>query len=214
MIVLRTDYRVNVRCRGMLITMQRLIGFSLLLIVVFTPLIVAAQQHGHTAPPPEVVSLLHLHDCELPCWAGIVLRRTTLDEAKQHLLALYSEFDPQIKFSSDTSFTIMLHDAEHNQLGSIQVLSNYQLVSSIRLILFNPRPHQLLEIMQVYGLPNCTSAENTLGAFAAISDRADQGTQLFVGKTLTPVSLLTFAIETPRSPCRESYPAWRGFTYR
>ena len=144
--------------------MQRLIVLSALLIVAFTPLILAMQQSGYTAPPPEIVSFLHLRDCELPCWAGIILQRTTLDEAKQHLLALYNTFNPQITLSSDLSFVIMLHDSDNNDLASIHVRSNYQLVSDIRLTLLQSqpqqiRPQQFIEIVQVYWLPTCAFAE-------------------------------------------------------
>ncbi len=36
---------------------------------------------GHAQPPPRRVLLLHLTDCELPCWIGIVPGVSTYDEA-------------------------------------------------------------------------------------------------------------------------------------
>jgi hypothetical protein len=49
----------------------------------------AAILTGIVQPPSDWVTLLHLNDCELPCWIGIVPGKTTFAEAQRQIEAVY-----------------------------------------------------------------------------------------------------------------------------
>jgi hypothetical protein len=52
-------------------------------------------------PADNVVTRLHLKDCKLPCWIGIVPDKTTLDEALKKILNVYGQsYDVRIDDNS------------------------------------------------------------------------------------------------------------------
>jgi hypothetical protein len=71
--------------------MRRLILWLAALIAVFSLAALIAVQLGRRQPLPERVAMLHLTDCELPCWIGIVPGKTTRGEARQRIYELYDE---------------------------------------------------------------------------------------------------------------------------
>jgi hypothetical protein len=44
---------------------------------------------GRSQPLPESIRRLHLTDCELPCWIGIVPGQTTIAEAKERIVTVF-----------------------------------------------------------------------------------------------------------------------------
>ena len=55
----------------------------------FALLIGAALALGHIQPPPQILERLHLAECALPCWLGIIPGQTTFEEAVRSLSAVY-----------------------------------------------------------------------------------------------------------------------------
>ena len=65
------------------------------LTLVFVLLIVAARAIGNAQPPPEALQELHLTDCKLPCWLGIIPGKTTYEEAVRRMRVYYPYiYDP------------------------------------------------------------------------------------------------------------------------
>ncbi len=67
--------------------MRKLIVGSLFLCLIFCLAIGMLRAAGHGQPPSPGMAILHLNDCELPCWAGIVPGKTAGDEAQQRLVS-------------------------------------------------------------------------------------------------------------------------------
>src|SRR5689334_21302019 len=44
----------------------------------------------HTQPIPERLRMLHLADCAPPCWIGITPGKSTINEARQRLEAVFN----------------------------------------------------------------------------------------------------------------------------
>src|SRR5688572_24925895 len=65
--------------------MRRLIFSTTALIVVFSLTAPISILIGRHQPLPERVAMLHLTDCELPCWIGIVPGKTTVGEAVERV---------------------------------------------------------------------------------------------------------------------------------
>jgi len=71
----------------------RVILYAFGLSVVFAALIFAARTIGGTQPPPEALQKLHLTDCALPCWIGIIPGKTTFEDAAQLITHIYPQAD-------------------------------------------------------------------------------------------------------------------------
>lgn len=71
---------------------------------------------GRGQPPSDGLALLHLDECELPCWLGITPGQTPWDAAKQMIMDAYS----------DAQYSVHLVDASHIDVsvnGTDDVLS-------------------------------------------------------------------------------------------
>ena len=60
------------------------------LTTLFFVLSLAAISIGHQQPPSTWAQILHLNDCELPCWIGILPGQTTLMEAQRQLERVFA----------------------------------------------------------------------------------------------------------------------------
>jgi hypothetical protein len=60
---------------------------------------------GRQQPPPLYLALLHLTDCELPCWIGIVPGKTTVEEAQKRIIAVYGT--ELTRYEAYKAFTIV-----------------------------------------------------------------------------------------------------------
>lgn len=72
--------------------MRRLLAQLSTITLIFTLTTLAALLIGRAQPTPPRVAMLHLTDCELPCWIGIVPGKTTLFEAWSRLNQVYGAF--------------------------------------------------------------------------------------------------------------------------
>ena len=179
-------------------------------------LVVVAQQIGGTAPPSKIAQFWHLHDCELPCWAGIVLQQTSHEVAKERLLTLFGSYAPVVVQSSSTGFLIILHDSIGKPTGNIKVSGTREVVSLIALDTIGSDARQFMGVMQVYGVPTCgeMGAYTNNNDFTVMVDRPQAGTHITISQTLILTPILRLTIGAEQTSCRDDHPAWRGFTYR
>jgi len=70
---------------------MRLIKWCVMVCVVAVLAVGGAILVGRGQPTPALITALHLEQCELPCWIGIVPRKTTWKDAKQIIRKVYSE---------------------------------------------------------------------------------------------------------------------------
>ena len=80
--------------------MRWLLIRMILIVVVLVGAASAAVVIGRQQPVPPRVAMLHLTDCQLPCWIGIIPGVTPMDEARQKLLNLYGNL-PAYKIEFD-----------------------------------------------------------------------------------------------------------------
>lgn len=91
---------------------------------------------GRQQPESSILSQMHLTDCELPCWIGIIPGKTTLAEANKRLQAVYGATLDQNSTLLDHNSTLLYENlsivintddnsiVDHISLGEITVVSN------------------------------------------------------------------------------------------
>jgi hypothetical protein len=70
--------------------MRKVLAVSLALFIFLTTAIFSARMVGQAQPIPRSITQLHLLDCTLPCWIGIIPGETTVETAKNKLIAAFS----------------------------------------------------------------------------------------------------------------------------
>ena len=71
--------------------MRWLITHPLIMLLLVTVATGAALLLGRAQPMPDQLALLHLGDCQLPCWIGIMPGKTTVGEARQRIKDVYGK---------------------------------------------------------------------------------------------------------------------------
>src|SRR5258708_19418668 len=71
--------------------MRWLITRPLIMLLLVTVATGVALLLGRAQPMPDQLALLHLGDCQLPCWIGIVPGKTTVGEARQRIKNVYGK---------------------------------------------------------------------------------------------------------------------------
>src|SRR5579859_6326596 len=71
--------------------MRWLITRPLIMLLLVTLATGAALLLGRGQPTPDQLALLHLGDCQLPCWIGIVPGQTTVGGARQRIKDIYGK---------------------------------------------------------------------------------------------------------------------------
>src|SRR5258707_8222360 len=61
---------------------------------------------GRRQPIPDRIALLHLNDCELPCWIGIVPGKTTLGETQDRIKQVYGAIPGYELRTTDLGFAL------------------------------------------------------------------------------------------------------------
>src|SRR5262245_49374801 len=105
--------------------MRRLVCNAVILTVVFTLATGITVSVGRQLPPSHAVSALHLTDCALPCWWGIVPRKTTMEEAHNIVTLEFDSSADYLVTNSDlreSFFSFILKDrlARHDY-GAVAV---------------------------------------------------------------------------------------------
>jgi hypothetical protein len=71
--------------------MQRLLALTIGLCFSFSIFAVAAILIGRQQPPPEHLAMLHLTDCDAPCWIGIMPGESSVEQARARIAAVYAK---------------------------------------------------------------------------------------------------------------------------
>src|SRR5437868_1860445 len=74
---------------------SRLIAITAILLA----LLGIAMITGRLQPIPPRIAILHLNDCQLPCWIGIIPGKTTMAEALNRTKQVYANLPIEIEDS-------------------------------------------------------------------------------------------------------------------
>lgn len=86
-----------------------LIVRTLIIVVVAVVAITGAIFIGRQQPTPDNLALLHLTDCELPCWIGIVPGKTTLAEAEARIRQVYGNAPGYVLQQDDDEHFVLIN---------------------------------------------------------------------------------------------------------
>src|SRR5258708_3076052 len=71
---------------------------------------------GRQQPEPAVISELHLKDCALPCWIGIIPGKTNFDQGEAQLRKVFGSKITLLPSSSSNRYFSLQVDATHSWL--------------------------------------------------------------------------------------------------
>lgn len=91
------------------------------LIIYFTclALIYLARLLGQVQPLPSNMAMLHLSDCVLPCWIGIVPGKTKISEAHVLIARIYGKYPYTIRITGNNTFLIT--NQTNNEIISVRL---------------------------------------------------------------------------------------------
>src|SRR5688572_30550738 len=73
--------------------MRRLLSTICLLLAALVVMVSAARVVGQQRPASPLLATLRLTDCVSPCWIGIVPGKTTIEDARERISAVYGKPD-------------------------------------------------------------------------------------------------------------------------
>src|SRR5579871_2579767 len=82
-----------------------LVARTLIIIFIAAAAITGAIFIGRQQPTSNRAAFLHLNDCELPCWIGIIPGKTTLTEAENRIRQTYESIPGYQLSQIDNTFT-------------------------------------------------------------------------------------------------------------
>ncbi len=133
---------------------MRLIALILLrlltLSLAFAILIAAARGIGSRQPASDILGQLHLTDCALPCWLGIMPGKTSSDEAAQRITAVYPPYDVTIQ---DTQIFVSYLLGSSYGAASVQLTNGT--VTSLLLVTSDVRQLAIGDVAALFGTPDC-----------------------------------------------------------
>ena len=200
--------------------MRRLLVLCLLLTVVFGLATAGLVAIAHRLPPSQNVQAWHLTDCRLPCFAGVTVGQSTIEEAKREIEKTFGQ----------SGYVLQQPDVEFNKialswtkaktitsLGSNINMTFYPtVVSAIGLGAYgqDAGPLTLGDLMSVLGEPSCAFADDSLTSLNILYfDRKFALSFGVSGLSLDePVRNVTILRPT-NSTCQGiTASRWRGFT--
>ncbi|MEO8394674.1 MAG: hypothetical protein ABI700_16895 [Chloroflexota bacterium] len=128
------------------------------LTLVFAALIYGAQTLGSRQPPSAALAQLHLTECALPCWLGIIPGQTQFSDAVDRVSAAY----PQSK-SSITDGRIANTETSFGQI--ILMADSSGIVHRISLPTFNLKGVTLADAVGVLGRPLWVVGKHPVAAY-------------------------------------------------
>ncbi len=141
---------------------MRLIGFVVAaLMITFVLLIGAARALGKAQPPTEGLAQLHLTECALPCWVGIIPGPTTFDEGVQHVKAV----SPQSAITFEYS-QVAFGLRANTSFGQISLVGGDDgVIRDISLRMFTLEGVALGDVVNLLGVPSRPVGAKPLAAF-------------------------------------------------
>lgn len=91
--------------------MNRLAGSIFVVLIALLTAIGSAVIVGRSQPLSPGITLLHLNECPLPCWIGIVPGETTVEQASRRIQAVYGSQAGVEVSGHDAQF--LIHDTLH-----------------------------------------------------------------------------------------------------
>jgi hypothetical protein len=119
--------------------MRRFLALSSLLFLALAVVLGVVIVLQRKQPLPERFAILHLYDCELPCWIGIVPGVTTLDDAEKRVRSVFAAPHYTIEIENELSyperrlhlslrgeplFTVGLGYRDSGSISSVSILFN------------------------------------------------------------------------------------------
>ncbi len=129
-----------------------------ILMVVFTALIFGARILGDSQPPKAALAQLHLTDCSLPCWLGIIPGQTRFAEAVERVSAAYPQNPPAI-----TDGRIANTETPFGQI--ILMADRTGIVHRISLPTFNLKGVSLADAVSLLGTPLWVVGSHPVAAY-------------------------------------------------
>src|SRR5713226_9328231 len=148
--------------------MRRLLILNLLVMAIFTAIVVSVVTLAQRLPPSQNVQAWHLTDCMLPCFAGVTLDQSTIDDAKREI---DKTFGPSGYFLEepdvgDNEVALSWRKTKTaSGLGSnINMTFHPAIVSTIGLGAYGEDavPLTLGDLVSVLGTPSCALADNSM----------------------------------------------------
>ena len=78
--------------------MRHVIRYSVLVLLFFALITASLALLGRQQPAPTLVQMLHLTDCALPCWIGIIPGKTTLADARTRIIDVFGHSGDLVTF--------------------------------------------------------------------------------------------------------------------
>lgn len=132
-----------------------LLSGAFLLLGIF---VVAALLIGRAQPTPPRVAMLHLTDCELPCWIGIMPGKTTIQEAQSIVKNTYgdSAIFSISEFGDNDMDIVSKSDNTHLTMSFIASPSGYATAADppVELINLGVAPLRLSDFISVFRFPS------------------------------------------------------------
>lgn len=100
------------------LTAYRLIKAVIWSLSILTVLISAAIFIGRQHPPAAYVAWLHLTDCKLPCWLGIVPGKTTLAEARTRI---FKAFPGSVQTNKGNPGYFLINDTRDHFVAQVAI---------------------------------------------------------------------------------------------
>src|SRR4051812_20780951 len=119
---------------------MRLIWHSLRLCLALTAFVGTTVIAGRHDSAPDHLAILHLTDCTLPCWIGIVPGQTTLDQAGERIDAVYeraSDLGFSVDIATMPGVLLVTLNRRSGSPGAISILLSTNGDTVIRTILFD-----------------------------------------------------------------------------
>lgn len=127
---------------------------ALALSALFTILIFGAQALGSTQPTPEGLQALHLTECQLPCWIGIVPGQTKFEDAVRQMRAIY----PEIEFRVSTACAV--YQVNGNSGQACVSANGGEIINAMNLYPPFGIPLLLGDVVGLLGNPACGFSRN------------------------------------------------------
>jgi hypothetical protein len=177
----------------------------------------AAQALGRSQVS-ESVQKLHLTDCELPCFMGITLGKTTLEQAKQILMAIPSASIAAIKPETDDDRASIVVKVVKDTYTIIYF--HKSIAESIYIDgEFSSDMPSLGDAMPIYGTPKCgivsPAAGNLLNTIYVPDEAHGVGASFFSWSLMTwnskivKLSIWRITPDDPSTRCESCF-YWRG----
>src|SRR5664279_2104258 len=98
--------------------MRRLTPLPLFLVVIFSIMVGVSMLIGHNQPFPALVERLHLADCALPCWDGIVPGISSAREVEDRINDSLPDFESSLA-ADGNKFLTWTHVDEIDRINSV-----------------------------------------------------------------------------------------------